>query len=165
MFAVIDRRHTVITLDPIDSQILQLLATDGRIPNSALAARVGIAPSTCLNRVRSLRERGILRGFAADIDPSALGYPIQAMVSVRMQPHARDQLTAFMDGLLELPLVLNAYLLGGNADFLIHVAAASVERLRELVIDELNSNPAVAATETNLIFKYLRARRIPISSG
>ena len=117
----------MIPLDPIDAQILQLLAVDGRMPNSALAARVGIAPSTCLSRVRSLRERGILRGFAADIDPNALGYPIQALVSVRMQPHARDQLTAFMDGMLELPLVLNAYLLGGGEDFLIHVAAASVE--------------------------------------
>ena len=127
MFAALDRRHPVSPLDPIDAQILQLLAVDGRMPNSALAARVGIAPSTCLSRVRSLRERGILRGFVADIDPSSLGYPIQALVSVRMQPHARDQLTAFMDGMLELPLVLNAYLLGGGEDFLIHVAAASVE--------------------------------------
>ena len=61
--------------------------------------------------------------------------------------------------------MLNAYLLGGGEDFLIHVAAASVERLRELVIDQLNSNPAVAATQTTLIFKYQRARRIPISSS
>lgn len=151
-------------LDPTDAQILQLLAVDGRMPNSALADRVGIAPSTCLGRVRSLRERGILRGFAADIDPAALGYPIQAMISIRMQPHARDQLTSFMDRLMELPAVLNAFLLGGTADFVIHVAAASVERLRELVIDELNTDPAVAASETNLIFQYRRAQRIPISA-
>lgn len=152
-------------LDPTDAQILQLLAVDGRMPNSALAARVGIAPSTCLGRVRSLRERGILRGFAADIDPAALGYPIQAMISIRMQPHARDQLSSFMDRLMELPAVLNAFLLGGTADFVVHVAAASVERLRELVIDELNTNPAVAASETNLIFQYRRAQRIPISTS
>jgi DNA-binding Lrp family transcriptional regulator len=104
-------------IDAVDARILQLLAVDGRMPNSALAARVGIAPSTCLGRVRTLRERGILRGFAADIDPAALGYPIQAMISIRMQPHARDQLTAFMDRLMELPSVLNAFLLGGTADF------------------------------------------------
>ena len=152
----------MLALDSTDVQILQLLVMDGRMPNSALAARVGIAPSTCLGRVRSLRERGILRGFGADIDPAALGYPIQAMVSVKMQPHARDQLTAFMRDLLDLPLVLNAYLLGGSSDFLIHVAAESVERLRELVIDELNTDPAVAATETNLIFQYRRAGRSPV---
>jgi len=81
-----------------------------------------------------------------------------------MQPHARDQLTTFMRELLDLPLVLNAYLLGGNSDFLIHVAAASVERLRELVIDELNTNPAVAETETSLIFQYRRAARIPLTT-
>lgn len=152
-------------IDAIDVRILELLAVDGRMPNSALAARVGLAPSTCLGRVRSLRERGILRGFAADIDPAALGYPIQAMISIRMQPHARDQLAAFMDDLMQLPAVLNAFLLGGTADFVIHVAAASVERMRELVIDQLNTNPAVAASETNLIFQYRRAQRIPISTS
>jgi len=152
-------------IDATDVRILELLAVDGRMPNSALAARIGLAPSTCLGRVRSLRERGILRGFAADIDPAALGYPIQAMISIRMQPHARDQLATFMDSLMELPAVLNAFLLGGTDDFLIHVAAASVQRLRELVIDELNTNPAVAASETNLIFQYRRAQRIPISAS
>ena len=152
-------------IDATDVRILELLAVDGRMPNSALAVRVGLAPSTCLGRVRSLRERGILRGFAADIDPAALGYPIQAMISIRMQPHARDQLATFMDSLMELPAVLNAFLLGGTDDFLIHVAAASVQRLRELVIDELNTNPAVAASETNLIFQYRRAQRIPISAS
>jgi DNA-binding Lrp family transcriptional regulator len=152
-------------IDATDVRILELLAVDGRMPNSALAGRVGLAPSTCLGRVRALRERGILRGFAADIDPAALGYPIQAMISIRMQPHARDQLATFMDSLMELPAVLNAFLLGGTDDFLIHVAAASVQRLRELVIDELNTNPAVAASETNLIFQYRRAQRIPISAS
>jgi len=87
------------------------------------------------------------------------------MISIRMQPHARDQLATFMDSLMELPAVLNAFLLGGTDDFLIHVAAASVQRLRELVIDELNTNPAVAASETNLIFQYRRAQRIPISAS
>ena len=150
-------------LDEVDEQILAVLSVEGRIPNNALAARAGVAPSTCLTRVRALQERGIIRGFAADIDPSALGYPIQAMVAVSVQAHARAQLSAFMDAVLELPGVMNAYLLGGSSDFLIHVAATSVDSLRRLVIDELSRDPIVASTETSLIFKYARASRVPVS--
>jgi DNA-binding Lrp family transcriptional regulator len=151
-------------IDPIDSQILAILAVDGRITNQALASRVGIAPSTCLQRVRALRSNGILRGFAADIDPAALGYPVQAMVAVRMQSHARAKLVAFMGDSLELPGVLNAYLLGGSSDFLIHLAAGSVDELHNFVIDRLSGNPDIASTETSLIFRYARATRLPVTS-
>ena len=76
-------------LDDIDRHIVRELARDARIANNALAERVGIAPSTCLGRVRSLRERGVIRGYHADVDPAALGRPLQAMIAVRLQSHAR----------------------------------------------------------------------------
>lgn len=152
-------------LSPVDLRILQVLATHGRIPNNALAARVGLAASTCLGRVKALQQQGVIRGFAADIDPAALGFALQAMVSVSMQAHARGKLTEFMDHVLMMPGVLNAYLLGGKDDFLIHVAASSVEALRSLVIDGLSRNPDVASTETSIIFQYARASRVPVTAG
>jgi DNA-binding Lrp family transcriptional regulator len=152
-------------LDAIDAAILQVLATDGRIPNNALAARVGLAPSTCLVRVRALQQRGVIRGFAADVDPAALGFPIQAMVAITMQAHARGRLAEYMDEVLLMPGVLNAYLLAGGSDFLVHVAAASVEELRTLVIDRVSQDPDVASTETSLIFRYARATRVPVTTG
>src|SRR5919201_5857093 len=82
--------------DEVDRRILRVLAEDARIPNNALAERVGIAPSTCLGRVRALRERGVIRGYHADIDPAALGRPIQAMIAVRLQSHARSRIRAFV---------------------------------------------------------------------
>src|SRR5713226_5342543 len=62
-------------LDDIDRRIVHELARDARLPNNALADRVGIAPSTCLGRVRALRDRGVIRGYHADVDPAALGRP------------------------------------------------------------------------------------------
>src|SRR5438045_3270909 len=79
-------------LDDVDRRILRELVADARIPNNALAERVGIAPSTCLGRVRALREGGVIRGYHADVDPAALGRPIQAMISVRLQSHARGHI-------------------------------------------------------------------------
>ena len=75
-------------LDDVDRRLLAILHADARISNSALADAVGIAPSTCHGRVRRLQELGVIRGFHADIDPAAIGLPLQAMVSVSLQSGA-----------------------------------------------------------------------------
>src|SRR6266568_2551612 len=84
-------------LDAVDQVIVRELAHDARLPNNELAARAGVAPSTCLSRVRSLRERGVIRGYHADIDPAAIGRPLQAMIAVRLQADARGHLRSFVD--------------------------------------------------------------------
>ncbi len=144
-------------LDAVDRAILAALSANARMPNNALAERVGIAASTCLGRVRALRERGVIRGFHADVDPAAIGRPIQAMIAVRMQSHARSQLTEFAAGVSRLPEVLNVFFLAGADDFLLHVAASNTENLRHFVVVNLSGNPDVALTETNLIFEHIRA--------
>ncbi|MET3806961.1 DNA-binding Lrp family transcriptional regulator [Nakamurella sp. UYEF19] len=151
-----DRPGPPSTLDEVDRQILKLLAADARTPNNALAAAVGIAPSTCLGRVRALRAGGAIRGFHADIDPTALGRPLQAMIAVRLQAGARSRMKAFTDRIRSLPEVLDLYFLAGADDFLLHVAAADAIGLRDFVVDQLSAHPEVALTETNLIFEHLR---------
>ncbi|HEX2904435.1 MAG TPA: Lrp/AsnC family transcriptional regulator [Jatrophihabitans sp.] len=155
------RRPTAVAVEPalddVDRRILAELSADARLPNNALAERVGIAASTCLGRVRSLRDRGVIRGYHADVDPGAIGRPIQAMIAVRMQSHARSHLTEFAAGVSELPEVLNVFFLAGADDFLVHVAARSTENLRNFVVVNLSGNPDVALTETNLIFEHIRA--------
>lgn len=143
--------------DGVDRRILAELARDARMPNNALAEAVGIAPSTCLGRVRALRESGVIRGYHADIDPAALGRPIQAMIAVRLQAHARGHMTEFVARVAELPEVLNVFFLGGADDFLVHIAATGTDNLRDFVVVNLSGNPDVALTETNLIFDHVRA--------
>jgi DNA-binding Lrp family transcriptional regulator len=144
-------------LDEVDRAIVRELTADARLPNNALAERVGIAPSTCLGRVRALRDSGVIRGFHADVDQTMVGRPIQAIVAVRMQSHARGHLMDFMAEVAQLPEVRNAYLLAGAHDFFLHVACANPDELREFVIANLSGNPDVALTETNLIFSHVQA--------
>jgi DNA-binding Lrp family transcriptional regulator len=145
-------------VDEVDLRILAALVEDARLPNNALATRVGVAPSTCLARVRALRERGVVRGYHADVDPAAFGRPIQAMIAVRLQSNARSHIPAFMTKIAQLPEVLNVYFLGGANDFLVHIAATGTENLRDFVVVNLSGNPDVALTETNLIFEHVRGR-------
>ncbi len=144
-------------VDEVDRRILRVLADDARIPNNALAELAGVAPSTCLARVRALRRRGVVRGYHADIDPAALGRPIQAMIAVRLQAHARGHIPDFMTKIATLPEVLNVFFLGGANDFLVHIAATGTQNLRDFVVVNLSGNPDVALTETNLIFEHVRA--------
>lgn len=143
-------------LDAIDAAIVRELQEDARLANNVLAERVGIAPSTCHSRVRSLFERGVIRGAHAEVDQAAIGRPLQAMISVRLRPHARGELSAFAHSMVRLPEVLNVYFLAGADDFLIHVATAGSEELREFVLHHLSGTRDVAMTETSLIFEYLR---------
>ncbi len=149
-----DRRPA--ELDDVDRAILEALSADARVPNNRLAERLGIAPSTCLARVRALRQSGVLRGFHADIDLAALGRPLQAMIAVRLTVHAREQIDAFTRVVRELPGVLSVFHVAGVNDYLVWVAAADAQDLREFVVDHLATHPAVAHAETSLIYEHRR---------
>ena len=156
--AVFPPKDVHAPLDDVDRRLLRALTADARIPNNALAEIVGIAPSTCLGRVRSLRERGVIRGYHADVDPAALGRPLQALIAVRLSSTARSHIPDFMTAIADLPEVLNVFFLGGADDFIVHIAATSTENLRDFVVVNLSANPDVALTETNLIFDHVRAQ-------
>ncbi|MEY5023314.1 MAG: hypothetical protein RL569_227, partial [Actinomycetota bacterium] len=81
--------HQYPTLDDYDRSILRLLAQNGRISNAELAEQVGLAQSTCLGRVRTLVQAGVIRSFAAEINPEALGLQLQALISVTLRAGAR----------------------------------------------------------------------------
>ncbi|MFN8070720.1 MAG: Lrp/AsnC family transcriptional regulator [Mycobacterium sp.] len=145
-----------VALDDVDRRILAALHADARISNSALADAVGIAPSTCHGRVRRLQELGVIRGFYADIDPAAIGLPLQAMVSVSLQSGARGKIRHFVQQIRRRPQVIDVYFLAGADDFIIHVAARDTDDLRSFVVDSLNADSDVAGTQTSLIFEHLR---------
>jgi len=145
-----------LRLDETDRAILEVLSTDARISNARLAERVGVAPSTALQRVRQLREGGVLRGFHAEIDLAALGRPLQAMVAVRLTVHNREQIETFTTNVRQLPGVLTVFHLAGATDYLVWLAAADAQDLREFVVEHLASDPAVAHAETSLIYEHRR---------
>ena len=143
-------------LDDVDRRILLALHGDARISNSALADAVGIAPSTCHGRLRRLQEFGVIRGFYTDVDPAAIGLPLQAMISVSLQSNARGKIRGFIQQIRRRPQVMDVYFLAGADDFILHVAVRDTEDLRSFVVENLNADADVAGTQTSLIFEHLR---------
>jgi len=151
-------------LDDTDRAILRALVDDARVSNKDLAEKVGIAQSTCLTRVRALREAGVIRGYHADVDPKALGHDLQAMIAIRLQADARGAVARFATELARRPEVLDVYFVAGADDFLVHVATAGTDALRAFVADALNRN-AVTLGKPKLEPPVLELLRSPPRSG
>jgi DNA-binding Lrp family transcriptional regulator len=144
------------TIDRTDREILRALQKNARISNRALADLVSIAPSTCVDRVRRLRERGVIRGFHADVDPGTVGRPLQAIVAVRMRLHSRDSIDVFYRHVGELSQTIAVYHVGGADDYLVHVAVENTAALRNLVVDDFTARPEVEHVETRIVFEVAR---------
>ena len=148
-------------MDRIDNAILGFLQNDGRMSNKELAAAVGLAPSSCLERVRRLQERGILTGFRAVVSPTHLGIGLQAFVSVRLSRHSRDVVSAFHHHIQTLPEVIAFYHVAGQEDFIVHVAVRDAEHLRNLTLDAFTTREEVARLNTALVYEYKRQPVMP----
>jgi DNA-binding Lrp family transcriptional regulator len=148
-------------LDRVDLEILRALQANARLPNKKLAERVGVAPSTCLERVRRLMADGVLRGFHAEVGKEALGIGLQAMIAVRLRQHSREMVEGFRRHALSRREVLAVYHVAGATDFLVHVAVRDADQLRDLAMDAFTTRPEVARLETNLIFEYSPKRELP----
>ena len=145
-----------VEIDDIDRILLDALSENARITNADLAERAGIAQSTCITRVRNLVKQGVIEGFHARINPSALGNGMQVLISVTLRASARQQLSQFMDEMKALPEVTQVFFLGGTEDFILHLTARDSDHVRDFVLEHLSANPAVANTRTNMIFQHLK---------
>ena len=148
-------------LDELDLAIVSALASEGRISNSDLAIRLNTSPSTTLYRTKNLIEKGVITGFHARLNLASLGLNLEALISVSLRAGARSNLSDFMKQMQQHPQVVQVFFLGGNEDFIVHLAVRDSEEVREFVLDQLSNNPSVASTRTNLIFAH--SHRDPLS--
>ena len=119
------------TLDNTDLQILALLYKNARLTNKEIATQVGLAPSSCLERIKRLQGDNILGDARQEVNLNALGGHIQGMISVRLSDHNRATVDQFQNDLLPLPEVVSLYHMGGENDFLVHVTVSDSMHLRD----------------------------------
>jgi len=148
--------------DRIDFAILGVLRKNARVTNKELAEMVGVAPSTCLERVRRLVNSGVIKGFHADIDTAALGIGLQAVIAVRLRQHLRELVRSFHKHVMALPEVCGVFHITGEDDYLVHVAVRDSDHLRDLALDSFTTRPEVDHIHTRLIFEYTPTWRLPM---
>ncbi|MFC9694624.1 Lrp/AsnC family transcriptional regulator [Kribbella sp. NPDC056951] len=140
-------------MDELDTALLRILQNDARRTNREMAAELGIAPSTCLERIRSLRERGVISGYHAAVDLKAIDRAMQAIISIKLRPQAMAVATAFQDYVMQLPQTLDMFMVSGASDFLAHVAVRDAQALRDLVLD-LAKRQEIADIRSSVVFEH-----------
>ena len=143
-------------MDRIDFGIVESLQHDARLSNKELAAKVGLAPSSCHARVRRLRSAGVLGPARVEVKPTALGVGLQAVVFVHLQNHDRSLVEGFRDHVVSLPEVVALTHVGGRHDFLVYLAVRDARHLRDFALDALTSRPEVATVETSVVFEHVQ---------
>ncbi len=151
-------------LDDIDRNIIRALQENARLSNKELAARVHLAPSSCLERARRLKESGVLAAFHTRIDPAAIGIGLQAIISVKLRGHTRENREAFREHALGCEEVVALYHVTGARDFILHVAVRDAEHLRRLIVADLSARTELEHLETSVILQEAK-RPLPILAG
>ncbi|MFH8369722.1 Lrp/AsnC family transcriptional regulator [Streptomyces sp. NPDC018031] len=151
-------------MDELDSAIVEHLQRDARQTNRELARILGIAPSTCLERVRALRQRGVITGYHAAVDLRALNRGLQALLSVQVRPLSREVIEGFKSYVTELPEVLSVFVVAGSDDFLVHVAVQDVDQLHAFLMDRFSKRREIVNFRSSVIYQHVSspvARPLP----
>ena len=139
-------------LDSVDRALLAELQKDARQTNKALAAKAGVAPSTCLERVRELQARGVVTGFRAEINPAAIGRPMEAILSIQQRGSQREATERLLADLASLPETVRVMALTGTTDFIVHVAVRDMNQMRDLVWGIIEHRE-VGRVQSSLVFE------------
>jgi DNA-binding Lrp family transcriptional regulator len=143
-------------MDRVDRQIVVELQRDARQPLRELARQVGVASSTCFERIRRLHANGTVRGYHADVDLTALGRAVQALVFTQIRPLNREHIDTFHADAAAMPEVMAVYVLAGGDDFLLHIGVPRVEDVHAFLVDRLSRRREVVGFRTSMIFRHTR---------
>ncbi len=151
----------MIELDQIDFGLLALLQKNARMSNKELAAAVGLAPSSCHERLKRLTRDGVLRGAHAEVAPGAMGVGLEALLMIELAKHERQTVDSFMAEIVQVPEVRSAFLISGQHDLVVHIVARDTAHLKDLALDQFTSRPGVTRIETSIIFEAAHRHDLP----
>lgn len=143
-------------LDSFDLAIVEILSTDGRIPVTALAHRIGLSKSPTQVRLKRLEADGVITGYHAQLDPIRLGRAHVAFVEVKLTDTREAALAAFNRVVQTIPEVEQCHLIAGSFDYLLKVRTADIAAYRAVLAEKLSALPHVASTSTYVAMQAVK---------
>lgn len=148
-------------LDRTDFAILGLLAKDAWLSNKQVAASVGLAPSSCHERIKSLRARGVLRGAHAEVNLEAIGFALEAVLFVQLGKLEAEVVDDFVGSTATVPEVRSVFLVSGRSDLIVDVVVRDMQHLKEVISEHFNRHDVVLRVETSMVFDSRRQHALP----
>ena len=143
-------------LDHVDRRMLEILQSEGRISNAALADRLHLSPSPYLRRLRSLEGEGVITGYRALLDRAKLGLGLTVFVELKVDGHSDRSAAAISERLTAAPEVVSAHIVSGSADFLLEVVVADLAAYERLMFETLLRLPNVADVRSNFALRTVK---------
>jgi Lrp/AsnC family transcriptional regulator, leucine-responsive regulatory protein len=144
-------------MDAIDRRMLEILQSDGRISNAALAEQLHLSPSPCLRRLRALERDGVITGYRAELDRGRLGLGLTLFVELKVDGHSDSTAAAISDALMAAPEVVSAHIVSGSADFLLEVVVADLPAYERLLFETLLRLPNVSDVRSNFALRMVKS--------
>jgi len=156
--------HRDTSLKSLDVKALKLLMRNGRATWAELGHLLGLSAPSAADRVRKLERRGVIRGYAALVDPASAGHPLTAYVSVSLASH-RDR-AAFLRAICKMENVAECHHVAGDDDYLLKVRCRGTQDLDHLLAQELKDKLRVARTRTTIVLSTAKESvRVPIDAA
>jgi Lrp/AsnC family leucine-responsive transcriptional regulator len=151
----------VISLNSLDSKGIRLLLRNGRASWAELGKELGLSAPSAADRVHKLEQRGVIRGYAALVDPASVGYPLTAYVSVSLASHRKR--AAFLRAIEKMEQVAECHHVAGDDDYLLKVRCRGTQDLDHLLATELKDKLGVAKTRTTIVLSTAKESvRVPV---
>ncbi len=150
-------RSAKSTFDRIDLMILEALRRNGRITYQALSERVGLSPRPCLERVKRLEQKGVIRGYTALIEPSAVGHDIIALAGISMRDPSSAARQRLERAFIAHPAVVELQVVNGEYDYIARIVAptlAAYEALTEAFLADPGFG--IGRIHTTFVLKNLK---------
>jgi DNA-binding Lrp family transcriptional regulator len=156
--------HDMQTIDRFDLKILAALQRDGRLTNQELAEEAGLSASQCSRRRSALEERGLIRGYRADLAAEPLGLGVTVFTHVSLARHSPGNAQRFADFVNRMDFVLEAYALTGDFDYLVKMVAPDLKTLSQIINDRLLAHESVENVRSTIVLDTIKAdARLPLS--
>lgn len=141
-----------MTIDSVDRNIIRLLRLNGRMPNSELAAQVGLSPSACLRRVHILERNGVIRGYTAIVTGSEEEGVI-AIVRITLERQTEAYLNRFEAAVRLHPEIQECFLMTGDADYILRASAPNTAAYEAIHKNILSRLPGVVRIHSSIAMR------------
>lgn len=147
---------TRIKLDSFDHAILRIMAIEGRLSVTELAARIGLTKSPTQTRLRRLEEQGVIQGYRALIDPHQIGMAHIAFVEVKLSDTREAALQSFNAAARSVPEIEECHLIAGAFDYLLKVRSRDIAAYRQVLAEHISGLPHVTSTSTHVVMEAVK---------
>ena len=147
-------------MDRIDRSILRALQGHARISNVDLATLVGLSPSACLRRVSQLEKTGVIDGYHANLNASKMGQDVLVLMHITLHGQSAEMMAEFERAVAKIPQVLACFLIAGESDYILRVAARDVNDFGRVHATRLSALPHVLRMESNFVLREVMNRGV-----